>query len=312
MTIQGLFPAAVTPFTADGAIDHDGLQRHVRDIIETDGVTGVTVLGHAGEITTLTPEERTAVVATARAVVPAGKLLVAGVEGRTADLVTVESQASIDAGADALLVLPPFDVRPLRHLVNNPDAVHGFFNTLSERLATPMIVFHYPPSTGCSYSLQALEAAAEVPYVQAVKASTGDITRYAELYDRLQGRISVLAAADSPLLLPMLIHGADGAVLGVSAVGSPIWAQLIALCHSGDFTTAADVFKRRCLPLTTAIYDNQLQRTGIASFAAAKEALVMLGRIGDATIRPPAIAPDVARKKVIESALVAAGLLDER
>jgi 4-hydroxy-tetrahydrodipicolinate synthase len=309
MTIKGLFPAAVTPFTADGALDHDGLQSHVRDIIETEGVAGVTVLGHAGEITTLTPAERKAVVASARDVVPQDKLLVVGVEARTADLIAAEGQASIEVGADALLVLPPFDVRPLRHLSRNVDAVHGVFNLLSERLDTPMIAYTYPPATGTSYSLEALEAIAEIPNVQAVKASTGDITLYTELYDRLKGRISVLAAADSPLLLPMLIHGSDGAVLGISAVGTGIWAELLAYCQGGDYTSAADLFKRRCLPLTTAIYDNQLQRSGISAFASAKEALVQLGRLASATIRPPAIGPDTARKKAIESALVTAGLL---
>jgi 4-hydroxy-tetrahydrodipicolinate synthase len=312
VNITGLFPAAVTPFDGAGAVDVQSLLRHVGDIVSTDGVAGVAILGHAGEITTLAPEERRSVVAAARTAVPPDKLLVAGVEARTADQVAREAEQAVRAGADALLVLPPFDVRPLRHLARNAEAVHGFFEALDQRLGVPMIVFHYPPATGCSYSLDALEAIADIPSVRAIKASAGDITLYTEIYDRLHGRVSILAAADSPLILPMLVHGADGAVLGVSAVGTSIWADLVADCAAGDFTAAASLFKQRCLPLTTAIYENQLQRSGIASFAATKEALVQLGTIADATVRPPAIGPDDRRKKEIASALITAGLQPPR
>jgi 4-hydroxy-tetrahydrodipicolinate synthase len=61
---ESIIPAAMTPFTADLELDPDALRSHVRDLA-IDGVTGLLVCGHAGQITALTPDERRAVIRTA-------------------------------------------------------------------------------------------------------------------------------------------------------------------------------------------------------------------------------------------------------
>src|SRR6185369_6024572 len=58
---SGIFHIMATPFTDDGALDVDGLPRLVEAVLAT-GVTGITVLGIAGEAHRLTDEERRRVV----------------------------------------------------------------------------------------------------------------------------------------------------------------------------------------------------------------------------------------------------------
>ena len=58
LDLRGLVPAPVTPFTRDGAVDYDAIERLGRWLATIDGVKGLVVLGHAGEGTFLTPTSR--------------------------------------------------------------------------------------------------------------------------------------------------------------------------------------------------------------------------------------------------------------
>ena len=53
LDLRGLTPAPVTPFTRDGQVDHDAIQRLGSWLGSIDGVKGLVVLGHAGEGTFL-------------------------------------------------------------------------------------------------------------------------------------------------------------------------------------------------------------------------------------------------------------------
>ena len=52
--LKGLVPAPVTPFTKDGRVDYDAIQRLGAWLGGIDSVKGLIVLGHAGEGTFLT------------------------------------------------------------------------------------------------------------------------------------------------------------------------------------------------------------------------------------------------------------------
>ena len=60
--LRGLTPAPVTPFTPDGAVEYQAIQRLGSWLGSIKDVKGLVVLGHAGEGTFLTAEEQTAVI----------------------------------------------------------------------------------------------------------------------------------------------------------------------------------------------------------------------------------------------------------
>ncbi len=56
--IEGILPALITPFTADGAeVDHESLARIASDLVAA-GVGGLVPCGSTGEFPTLTGDER--------------------------------------------------------------------------------------------------------------------------------------------------------------------------------------------------------------------------------------------------------------
>jgi 4-hydroxy-tetrahydrodipicolinate synthase len=306
---SGLYPATVVPFNDDDKVDVAALQRVLRYSSEPDGVNGLVVTGHMGELLLLDSQERQEVVRVARETVPAEKKVVAGIEGITPKALARSAREAVAAGADALLVCPPFDARPIRALAVHPEAVLTYFRAVADEVDVPLIVFQYNRASGINYPLDVLDALCDLPTVKAVKAGTRDITDYVALHRRVAHKVDVLAASDGPPLISMLLHGADGALIGVSSVGTPLWAQLVTLALRGDVAAAQEMFRTRCLPLTTAIYENQQPTSLISSVGAAKEALVQLGILTNPRIRRPAVGPDEARRAEITEALQAAGLL---
>ncbi|HDV0698475.1 TPA: dihydrodipicolinate synthase family protein, partial [Acinetobacter baumannii] len=62
LDLRGLTPAPVTPFTRDGQVDHNAIQRLGSWLGSIDGVKGLVVLGHAGEGTFLSQKEQMQVI----------------------------------------------------------------------------------------------------------------------------------------------------------------------------------------------------------------------------------------------------------
>ena len=310
--IRGLISAVVTPFKADGSIDTKSFERHVERVASTKGIYGIAVSGHAGEVLTLTSEERIEIVAVAKRVMPKGVKLVAGIaSGSMAGLVH-EGNIAKQAGAEMLLVLPLFDVRPYRHLSHQPEAVYSVFERMDREVDLPMIVFQYPEATGCAYSLPSLARIAPLRNVVGIKAATVTASKYAEINDALGDQLAVLAACDAPSLLGMLLHNAPGALLGISVVGTQQWVELIREATDnthGDARKAKELHNRFAVPLMDGIYEYQLQKTPVSTCAANKEALLQMGEIASSWVRPPALNVTQARRDAIRDALQKSGLL---
>jgi len=309
MKISGLIPAPVTPFDAMGAVDYPALADHIRRASTATRLFGVAVNGHAGEILALSSDERRSIVAASRKALPQSQKLIAGIESTSIDGLVREGLNAKSAGADLLLVLPPFDARVYRHLASNPDVVHAVFQRLDNEVGLPMIVFQYPESAGCSYSLASLRRIADLPNVVGIKAAVATPTRYSELHAAVGDKVAVLASGDQPSLFGMLLHKAPGALIGISVVGVQQWSDLVYEASVGSLEKAREIYFRFALPLMDAIYENQTHRTAISPFASTKEALVQLGELQSSWVRPPSVNVDQAKKDEIRAALVKAGLL---
>jgi 4-hydroxy-tetrahydrodipicolinate synthase len=309
MDIRGLIPATLTPFTADNHVDLRALAEHVRRVASATGLFGITVNGHAGEVLTLSAEERQDVIAAARAAAPRALKLIAGIEGHAIDGLVREGLRAKDAGADMLLVVPPFDVRVWRHLSHDPDSVFAVFQRLDREVGLPMIVFEYPDVSGCAYPVQALERIVALDHVVAIKTSAGSPAKYAELHDALHDKTALLVAADSPSLLGMLMHHAPGALIGISVVGTQQWSDLVYHATTGDARKAKAIHNAFAVPLMRAIFEYHVHRTPTCPFGATKEALVQLGEFPSSFVRAPGVNVNDAKRTEIRAALVEAGLL---
>ena len=309
---RGLLPATVTPFAADLSVDYAALESHFREMAGVAGVSGIVVNSGIGELLQLT-RLRMRRHHPARAAGAGGPDQLHRSPASTAAAPPNASRPACGharQGADALLVLPPFDKRPYRRLAAHPPTVHHVFAELGQAVGLPMIVFQYPPNSGCAYPVEVLRAIAEIKNVVAVKVATmGDMKAYGEVWDALKDQLSILVGVDSPPLIDMLRHGAHGALIGISAILPQVWADILDHVNKGDRGAADALYEKICKPLMASVFENQQPTRLVAESAATKEALVQLGRIPSARVRPPAMDVDAATRAVIRAALIDAGLI---
>lgn len=310
LVMKGLFPATVTPFTDDLAVDWKALSRHLEVTLSAGDVSGVVVNSGLGELLQLEADEKVEAIRLALRLRAPGQIVVAGIDSHNPNHLVQDGLRARDAGAEALLVFPPFDKRAYRRLASDVDSVEALFSRLDREVGLPMVVFQYPVSSGCAYSIEALKAVAGLRNVVAVKTATeANLDTYKELWDGLNDRLSILVGVDSPPLLDMLRHGSHGALIGISAVATRHWSQLLRMVAEERSADADALFSKVCLPLMDSIFQNQRPTHLTSEAAAMKEALFQMGEIPSAAVRAPAIRPNREVRDRITASLRSAGLL---
>jgi 4-hydroxy-tetrahydrodipicolinate synthase len=218
----GLFPPLVTPFTEDDRVDRDALRRLAADVID-DGAAGIVALATTGEATSLTAEERDAVVATCAAVCAdkqAVLIVGAGTNDTRETIRRHEALADIPEAAASLAVVPYY-VRP------SEQAIVRHFELVAERSPVPVLIYNIPYRTGRGLGAEALLELAAVDGIAGVKQAVGGIDgdTLTVLARAPQG--FALLCGDDQFIYPMTLMGATGAIAASSHVATRHFADMI-------------------------------------------------------------------------------------
>jgi len=278
---RGIMPANLLPFTADLAIDELAYRKHLRWLADTRGVTGIVANGHAAEVSSLSREERTRALAIALDEVGTRCPVVAGVySDGTQEAVALARDARAE-GAAGVLVFPP--TLFMWGAQVKPDMVIRHYAEVAA-VGLPIVAFEYPPASGIGYASETLARLAEIPQVVAVKDWSNEIVAFEANLRALRatGRpVAVLSAFTMSLMATFLL-GADGAISGMGSVTADLQAELFAACQKGDLDGARRI-NERLEPLVRVFYAPPF----VDMHNRMKEALVLLGRIPAAHVRPP-------------------------
>jgi 4-hydroxy-tetrahydrodipicolinate synthase len=303
LRFSGVMPANVLPFTSDLEIDEPAYRRHLRWLADTRGVTGIVANGHASEVSSLNRDERRRSLAIALDEVGSGCPIVAGVySDGTQDAVDLARDARAE-GAAGLLVFPPTVFMWGAQL--KPDMVLRHFSEIAARVDLPIVVFEYPPASGIGYSPDTLARLAEIPQVAAVKDWSNEIVAFEANLRALRaaGRPVAMLSAFTMSLMATFLLGADGAISGMGSVTADLQAELFEACGKGDLDGARRI-NDRLAPLVSVFYAPPF----VDMHNRMKEALVLLGRIPAAYVRPPLTPVSQAERESIRRALALAGL----
>jgi 4-hydroxy-tetrahydrodipicolinate synthase len=309
LQLRGLYPAPVIPLDETGKLLPREFIVHIQRIARVGvSVGGVVVNGHAGEVTTLGGAERRTILDLTKQAAPRGFHVIAGVESLSTELAIEYARDAKEGGADAALVFPPFDYFPRKGMARTVEAPYRFFSEIAAAVDIPLVVFQYPVWTGISYTTETLVKLLEIDNVVAIKNATWHVDTYKEQYDAVAGVVPVLAAADGPELIEMLEYGAQGALIGVSNVGTELWAEVVTGCLEGRTEDVRSLFLDRLVPLAHALFGDV--ESGSKSFnALMKEALVQLGYFSTSLVRGPELNVTDADRETVHAGLVTAGLL---
>ena len=301
---HGIYPSTILPMTPDFAPDWDAYIAHTSGCVLQPRIVGVLCNGHAGENAVITPaEKRRAVAETVRAV-GESRIVIAGVNQESSLEAAAEAVAARDAGADAIMVVPPNgfalaqdDDVALRHHRIIAGAVPGM----------PIVLFQAGVQAGhMAYRQDVLARLLGIEAVVAIKEGGWEVNAYdalRRLAARLRPDVAVLASGDEHLLA-CYAHGSDGSIVSLAAIVPNLVQALDAAVRRSDLP-GARALHDRIEPLAQAIYGTP---PGGRATARIKHCLHVLGRIPHAAVRPPSGPVTPAEAAMLRHALSHAGL----
>jgi 4-hydroxy-tetrahydrodipicolinate synthase len=303
LIFSGVMPANLLPFRADLSIDEGAYRRHLRWLADTRGVTGIVANGHAAEVSSLSHEERVRALAIAVDEIAGACPVVAGVYADGTQEAASLARDAKAAGASGLLVFPPTLFMWGAQL--KPDMVVRHFSEVAAATDLPLIVFEYPPASGIGYAPETLARLTEIPRIAGVKDWSNDIVAFERNLRavRATGKPVAVLSSFTMSLMSSFLLGADGAISGMGSVVADLQAELFDLCRKGDLDEARRL-NDRLDPLVRVFYAPPF----VDMHNRMKEALVLLGRLPAAHVRPPLTPISEVERQAIQAALRAAGL----
>src|SRR5665213_2043384 len=303
---HGVIPAVLLPFHEDLSIDEPSFRAHLRDVAAVQGLSAITVNAHSTEVASCTRDEQRRVMEIAGEEVGDRLPVIHGIwaDGSLeAARIAREAQAG---GASALLVFPPGPFT----LGQSAEMALAHFKRIADATDLPLIAFQYPLATGQGYPKDTLLTMCEqVPSIRAVKDWIGNVPHHQWHVDTLQNLtrpVNVLTTHSS-WLLPSLVTGCNGLLSGSGSVIADLQARLFRAVKANDLEEAKRL-DARIAPTARVFYADPF----VDMHNRMKEALVLLGKLPRAVVRPPLVKLERAEIARIREALVEVGLLDKK
>lgn len=285
---QGVIPAVLMPFKSDLSIDVDAYQAHLRDLAGVAGVTALTINGHAAEVHALSFDEQQQAVDLTMDTVGDSTPIICGVYAESTWNAVKLARMAKAGGATCLLAFPP-NVLMFRG-EDRPELFIDYYKALGDATDLPIVLFQFPKWTGLQQGLDTLVKICEsVPSIVAIKDLCSDPAMHEKQIRTLHSLtrpVNVLTTHSSWLMgsVPM---GVRGIISGAGSVIADMQVELFDAYQQGDMPRAA-VAGERIYAAVQAFYATPY----IDWQARMKEALVMLGRLPAAHVRPPLKAID--------------------
>jgi 4-hydroxy-tetrahydrodipicolinate synthase len=304
LDLSGVTPANIVPFTDSGeAIHEDDLQRHINNLTAVDDVNGILCNGHAGEVTALTYDERIRVVEIIDSVTDSSTPVIAGVVGGSTTQVINHAQRSKNAGADAVLIIPPHT-----SITEHHEAATTFFNDIATAVDIPIIVFQDPTWSSGNYGADVLADLVEIDGVIGVKDAVWDVDHYQDDIRAIRdsdANAQVMVASDEHML-PCLALRSDGIFLELAAVMTDHIINLYNAVEESDLPRARAVYDEM-EPFVNAMYKPPVGYSHVRL----KVALELQNKIETSVPRKPTMPISDEEKTQIEQAMIKSGLIDD-
>jgi 4-hydroxy-tetrahydrodipicolinate synthase len=301
---EGVIPATLLLLNQDLSIDAKATRKHLRDCALVPGVNAVTVNGHASEVHACSFDEQQRILADSVDEVGDTVPVISGIYADGSIGAARLAAMAERQGASALLVFPPNTMAMGGQL--RPEMALTHFRRIADATGLPLIVFQYSMASGLGYPFDTLLKLFDaVPTMRAIKDWSNDAMlheRHIRTFQNLPRPVNVLTT-HSAWLMASLTMGANGLLSGAGSVIADLQVALFRAVKSGDLKAAQSI-NDRIYPLAQAFYAPPF----LDMHNRMKECLVLLGRAGEAHVRPPLVKITQAEINRLKDALKQAGV----
>ncbi len=241
--LRGALAFPITPYKADGSVDLDGVRANAR-WLPASGVCAIVSPSGTGELFALTPDECAAVTrATVEAV--AGRVPVIASVGHGSAIAADLARRAEEAGADGILVLPPYYGNP------DPQGLIDYYRAVGE--ATSLGIMPYARDSALFTPTLAERLIRAVPNLIAFKDGRGDVRLFRSIREHCIERLGAervvwLAGVGDDLVAPYFASGAVGFTSSLACFWPEASVELYTLAAAGDMVGLAELHERAVRP----------------------------------------------------------------
>jgi 4-hydroxy-tetrahydrodipicolinate synthase len=300
---HGVIPAVLLPFFDDLSIDEVSFRGHIKELSGVPGVTALTINCHSTEVGSCTFDEQKELLAITQDEVGASTPIVNGIYCDGSLEAQRLAKMAHEGGASALLVFPP----GIHTFGQRPEMAIEHFKRIAEVSDLPIIAFQYGLAGGQGYPLSTLLKMIEaVPTIVAIKDWCGNpqlAYRQVQALQTLNPAVNVLST-HSAWLFASLVLGCNGLLSGSGSVIAQLQSELFQAVQNKDLALAQQLHHR--IHFTAEVFYSD---PFVDMHNRMKEALVLLGKLPRAVVRPPLYKISDAEIARIKQALQWAGLM---
>jgi len=309
--LRGYFAVLYTPFLPDGEIDEAGLRRNIIKTMGLPGVHGLSVHSIHQEFWTLTSAERKHIVEIVIETVNGKIPIVVGCSDTSARNVLDYARHAEQAGADLVMVWPPF------YGPRTPEGVLDFYASIATQMDIGMVAYSTTLSElGYYLSPEQVEKMLHLENFCAVQNTTLDLPSYAAMLERVGDQICVTTSLEETMLFGKSAFADGRAADFLLGASRPLFVQnsaqprcekFLACVLSKDYVGAAQEV-RNIIDIAGKLQSRYFSR-GFHHIALSK---AMTGLLGFATgsTRPPLGEPTLSELDECKRILTAAGLIN--
>ena len=210
--IKGICPIIATPFRDDGEVDYESMENLIKTLIK-GGCDAVTLFGIAGEYYKLSDEEKRKMVELTVRVCREnkGRSIISVTDHATENAVK-QAKFFEEAGADCLMLLPPFFLKP------GAVSLYEHMKAVGKAVKIPVMAQYAPEQTGVAIAPEMFcKLRKECPNIMYYKIECKPAGPYiSKLMDMTDGDMQIFVGNAGFQLIEAMDRGAVGAMPGCS------------------------------------------------------------------------------------------------
>ncbi len=232
---KGVFPALLTPFTADDKLDLAMYEKNLAAQLDA-GVHGIIIGGSLGEASTITVKEKEELV----------EFSVEYLNGKIPVILNIAESSTKDAiqqainahnwGADGIMLLPP-----MRYKTDDRETI-TYFKSVANSTELPIMIYNNPVDYKIDTRPDMFDELVDCKNITALKESSRDVTNLTRMKNRFGDRFKILCGVDT-LAMEELCLGADGLVAGLVCAFPAETVAIYDLVKAGKIAEATKIYR---------------------------------------------------------------------
>ncbi len=228
--LRGTGVALVTPFTKNGAVDFNGLEK-VIDYSIKGGVEYVVSLGTTGESVNLDKQEKLDILKFTIEKTAGRVPVIAGFGGNSTHQVIKDIEQFHFKGVDAILSVSPYYNKPTQ------NGIIEHYKAVAAAAPRPVILYNVPGRTASNMLASTTLRLAEVPNIIGMKEASGDFNQCMQIAKN-KPKDFLLVSGDDNITLGLLAYGFDGVISVVGQAFPKIFTEMVRQGLKGNFEEA--------------------------------------------------------------------------